>query len=114
MQREVSMTMGPITLEGTLTLPENVRGLVLFAHGSGSSRFSPRNGFVASALAQGGLGTLLFDLLTAAEGARDEVTGALRFDIDLLAERLIGATDWVLAERELQSLPLGYFGSSTG
>jgi pimeloyl-ACP methyl ester carboxylesterase len=86
----------------------------LFAHGSGSSRFSPRNRFVAAALNEGGLGTLLFDLLTAQEERLDAATAELRFDIDLLAQRLIAATDWVLDRGALQSLSLGYFGSSTG
>ncbi len=113
-QREVRLELGPIALDGTLTLPAGARGLVLFAHGSGSSRFSPRNRFVASALNEGGLGTLLFDLLTAQEERLDAITAELRFDIDLLAERLIAATDWVVGQRELHSMPLGYFGSSTG
>jgi pimeloyl-ACP methyl ester carboxylesterase len=112
--REVKLSIGRIALEGTLTLPAGARGLVLFAHGSGSSRFSPRNRFVAAALNQGGLATLLFDLLTADEEALDARTGALRFDIDLLAERLVAATDWVLERPELQPLAPGYFGSSTG
>jgi pimeloyl-ACP methyl ester carboxylesterase len=112
--REVVLKLDHITLEGTLTLPANARGLVLFAHGSGSSRFSPRNRFVAAALNAGGLGTLLFDLLTAEEEERDAITAELRFDIELLADRLVAATDWVLAHREIRSLELGYFGSSTG
>src|SRR5207248_958825 len=106
-EREVTLKVGRIALSGTLALPPAARGLVLFAHGSGSSRFSPRNRFVASALNGGGLGTLLFDLLTIEEERRDAVTAALRFDISLLAERLVAATDWVLVSRELQSFPLG-------
>ncbi len=113
-EREVKLSVDRVALEGTLAVPAGAHGLVLFAHGSGSSRFSPRNRFVASALDGGGLATLLFDLLTAEEEARDAHTGALRFDIGLLAERLVAATDWVLANPEIQSLPLGYFGSSTG
>jgi pimeloyl-ACP methyl ester carboxylesterase len=113
-ERDVTLDLDAIALYGTLALPPEPRGLVLFAHGSGSSRFSPRNRFVASALNDGGLGTLLFDLLTEDEEERDAVTAELRFDIDLLAERLIAATDWVLANRELQRFALGYFGSSTG
>lgn len=113
-QREVTLKLNTLSLEGTLALPEEARALVLFAHGSGSSRFSPRNRFVASTLQGGGLGTLLFDLLTAEEERRDAVTAELRFDIDLLAERLMAVTDWVAGNRELESLRLGYFGSSTG
>jgi pimeloyl-ACP methyl ester carboxylesterase len=113
-ERELTLGLGRITLEGTLAIPPQARGLVLFAHGSGSSRFSPRNRFVASELNEGGLATLLFDLLTAGEEELDAITGELRFDIELLAERLSAATDWVRAEPALPSLPLGYFGSSTG
>jgi len=112
--REVRLQLGRVALDGTLALPPATRGLVLFAHGSGSSRHSPRNRFAASALNDGLLGTLLLDLLTEAEGQRDALTAEHRFDIDLLAERLIGATDWVLAQGTLGSLPLAYFGSSTG
>jgi putative phosphoribosyl transferase len=85
-EREISLELGPIILDGRLALPSGARGLVLFAHGSGSSRFSPRNRFVASALNHGRLATLLFDLLTADEDERDAVTAELRFDIELLAE----------------------------
>jgi putative phosphoribosyl transferase len=113
--REVELDAGAeLLLEGNLTLPENAAGLVLFAHGSGSSRHSPRNRFVAGVLQQGGLGTLLFDLLSAQEEQIDRFTRHLRFDIGLLARRLDAATSWVRAQPELAAFPVGYFGSSTG
>ena len=90
--REVRIAIGARSLEGTLTLPEGASGVVLFAHGSGSSRHSPRNRLVADAIVDAGIGTLLFDLLTAEEGALDAITGHLRFDIGLLATRLEQAT----------------------
>lgn len=100
----------PLGLEGELRLPAVPFGLVVFAHGSGSSRHSPRNRRVAAALADAGLATLLFDLLTVVEaGDRDNV-----FDIDLLADRLVNAIDWVGLQPELSALPLGLFGASTG
>ncbi len=102
------------TLEGHLEIPANAKGIVMFAHGSGSSRFSPRNNQVARALNQAGLATLLFDLLTAEEEAVDVQTSEFRFDIPLLAERLVGATDWLLEQVQTQHLNIGYFGSSTG
>ncbi len=101
-------------LEGDLVLPAHSTGLVLFAHGSGSSRWSPRNRHVARVLQQAGLGTLLFDLLTAAEEAEDVRTARLRFDIPLLARRLLAATAWVRADPRTRHLPVGYFGASTG
>jgi len=101
-------------LEGTLTLPEHPRGIVLFAHGSGSSRLSPRNRFVAQTLQQAGLGTLLFDLLTLAEEEIDASKAHLRFNIELLADRLQEATDWVVRQEATRELPVGYFGASTG
>jgi putative phosphoribosyl transferase len=113
-EREVLIDVGGVTLEGTLTLPPEARGLVLFAHGSGSSRHSPRNRFVAQRLQSSGLGTLLFDLLTRKEEAIDEVTGELRFDIPFLAKRLAGATEWVFKVPETKDLKIGYFGASTG
>jgi putative phosphoribosyl transferase len=103
-----------IPLEGNLTIPANSRGIVLFAHGSGSSRHSPRNRFVAKALNGDGLATLLIDLLTPAEDEVDAVTRWLRFDIDLLARRLIGVVDWLDREPETRDLRLGLFGASTG
>jgi dienelactone hydrolase len=108
--REVSIPVGRVLLPGTLTLPASPRGIVLFAHGSGSSRSSPRNRLVAGALAGAGIATLLFDLLTPAE----DRTYANRFDIALLTERLAGATAWLDTEPALAALPLGYFGASTG
>jgi putative phosphoribosyl transferase len=91
-----------------------LRGLVLFAHGSGSSRLSPRNRFVAHTLRDRGLGTLLFDLLTIEEEREDEIDAHLRFDIPLLAGRLVAVTDWVHASKVLSAMPIGYFGASTG
>ena len=105
---------GDLTLEGELTVPANTVGIVLFAHGSGSSRHSPRNQFVARAIREAGLATLLFDLLTQEEESRDNVTGCLRFDIGMLARRLVEATRWIANQRETQRLGLGYFGASTG
>ncbi len=101
-------------LEGNLHLPGGARSVVLFAHGSGSSRHSPRNQFVARALGDVGLGTLLADLLTTHEDALDATTGDLRFDIDLLARRLVAITDWCIGSVEMQERRLGYFGASTG
>ena len=105
---------GDAPLEGELILPAVVRGIVVFVHGSGSSRHSPRNRRVAEQLRARGAGTLLFDLLTAREEALDQHTRELRFDIPLLAERLLLATDWLRALPEAQGLGLGYFGASTG
>jgi putative phosphoribosyl transferase len=106
--------MGQAELQGDLDLPSGAQGIVLFAHGSGSSRKSPRNRFVASVLHRAGVATLLFDLLTADEERADALDAHLRFDIDLLARRLIVATDWVRSQRETRSLRIGYFGASTG
>jgi pimeloyl-ACP methyl ester carboxylesterase len=100
-------------LEGDLVLPEAASGIVLFAHGSGSSRHSPRNRQVAASLNQAQLGTLLVDLLTPAEERLDLVTAEHRFDINLLARRLVGAIDW-LRRGPAESLPIGLFGASTG
>lgn len=99
-----------VSLEGMLLVPQEAKGLVIFAHGSGSSRFSPRNNFVADVLHKGGLGTLLFDLLTEEEDATYET----RFDISLLTERLKKATNWIRKQEPTKNLKLGYFGSSTG
>lgn len=110
----VSVETDDALLEGLLTIPDRSRGIIIFAHGSGSSRFSSRNGFVARTLNQGGLSTLLFDLLTAEEGAIDQETGHLRFDIPLLARRLTGAVDWVGRQDAIARQPIGLFGSSTG
>jgi pimeloyl-ACP methyl ester carboxylesterase len=113
-ERAVQVEAGPGMLEGNLSVPEGARGLVLFAHGSGSSRHSPRNRFVAQALQEAGLATLLLDLLTAQEEEEDRYTGHLRFDIGLLAERLVSATHWAGEDPVLGHLPVGYFGASTG
>jgi putative phosphoribosyl transferase len=110
--RSVRIPAGKVLLEGELAWPEGAVGLVLFAHGSGSSRKSPRNQSVARDLRKTGLATLLFDLLTPAEDAIDRETSHLRFDIGMLSQRLIAATIW--AAREKPDLPIGYFGASTG
>lgn len=103
-----------VELSGDLTVPPNACGLIIFAHGSGSSRHSPRNRQVAARLQDAGFATLLFDLLTESEEAADEFTGHLRFDIDLLARRLVMVTRWIHEQAPLQELPIGYFGASTG
>lgn len=103
-----------VMLKGSLYVPQNAQGLILFAHGSGSGRFSPRNRFVAQYLNRGAYATLLFDLLTRSEGATDLITAQLRFDIELLAARLGAVTEWVNKNEEVNELPLGYFGASTG
>jgi putative phosphoribosyl transferase len=113
-ERAVRVPAGRVGLEGDLTLPPGAIGVVLFAHGSGSSRHSPRNRYVAHLLNEGRLGTLLLDLLTTQEEAVDRRTGHLRFDINLLAERLVAAADWLQREPDTGRLPFGYFGASTG
>jgi putative phosphoribosyl transferase len=110
----VSIKIGQITLEGNISVPRGAKGLVLFAHGSGSSRLSPRNRFVAQELNKNGIATLLFDLLTPEEEALDLQTANLRFDIPLLAKRLVDTTDWALKNSKLDGLKIGYFGASTG
>ena len=110
----VQVPAGAITLDGNLGVPAGARGIVLFAHGSGSSRHSPRNRYVAGVLRAAGLATLLMDLLTADEEAIDLQTQRLRFDISLLADRLVGATDWLAQNPETRDLTIGYFGASTG
>ena len=111
---EVHIPAGPVLLSGNLTIPDNSEALVLFAHGSGSSRHSPRNQFVARTLNRAGLGTLLFDLLTHEEEALDVYTCEYRFNIGLLAERLVHATKWARQQEQTRDLRIGYFGSSTG
>ncbi|MER0171501.1 MAG: alpha/beta hydrolase [Nitrosomonas sp.] len=106
----VKIPAGSVELSGELVLPPEASGVVLFAHGSGSSRFSPRNTYVANVLQQHGIGTLLFDLLTRAE----DQDYAQRFDIDLLTQRLLAATDWLQKNPETKALKAGYFGASTG
>ena len=111
---EVEIQAGHTVLSGNLTIPKNAVALVLFAHGSGSSRHSPRNQFVARTLNDAGLGTLLFDLLTQEEEALDMRTREHRFNIGLLAERLVHATKWAKPQERTRDLRIGYFGSSTG
>jgi putative phosphoribosyl transferase len=113
-ERLVRVAAGPVTLEGNLSLPERARGIVLFAHGSGSSRHSPRNRYVAQVLNEAKLATLLVDLLTPDEEAVDLRTAHLRFDIGLLAGRLVGVTDWLTQYPDARELRIGYFGASTG
>jgi putative phosphoribosyl transferase len=110
----VSIRAGTLMLEGDLQIPDNAKGVVVFAHGSGSGRFSPRNRYVAGELRSGGLATLLIDLLSQEEEAVDRHTGHLRFDISLLADRLLAATHWLAESPSTNSLPVGYFGASTG
>jgi putative phosphoribosyl transferase len=111
---DVRLPAGEATLEGDLHLPAHASGIVLFAHGSGSSRHSPRNQYVAQVIRAAGIGTLLFDLLTPEEEVIDLRTRYLRFDINLLAERLEDATAWITHTDETRHLRLGYFGASTG
>jgi dienelactone hydrolase len=119
-QSSIQIPIDSMSLSGDLSLPAGVQGVVLFAHGSGSGRHSPRNRYVAKVLQEANLGTLLFDLLTEDEELIDEQTRHLRFDIGLLAERLIGATDWLLQQQRFDAsnsddIPsIGYFGASTG
>jgi predicted phosphoribosyltransferase/dienelactone hydrolase len=112
--RTVRVAINDGFLEGDLVAPNGARGVVLFAHGSGSSRHSPRNRFVAESLRQGGLATLLIDLLTTEEEAVDRTDGRLRFDIGLLADRLLSAVDWLNRDAEVRHLKIGCFGASTG
>jgi dienelactone hydrolase len=113
-ENEVLIPVGDVTLDGELQIPEDAKGMVLFAHGSGSSRLSPRNQYVARVLRDHGLGTLLFDLLTREEEVIDSFTRHLRFDIALLAERLVGSTRWMETVDVAKGLRIGYFGASTG
>jgi dienelactone hydrolase len=113
-ERGVSIPAGRVTLAGDLTIPERAAGLVVFAHGSGSSRLSPRNRQVAAALVERGLGTLLFDLLTPEEDRIDRQAAGLRFNIELLSARLVATIDWVASEPATAELPVGLFGASTG
>jgi dienelactone hydrolase len=113
-EKSVRIPFDETYLEGNLILPKNAQGIVLFAHGSGSSRFSPRNRFVSNFLNERNLATLLIDLLTPEEGQIDDITREFRFDIKLLTDRLILITDWLLKDEQTRLLPIGYFGSSTG
>jgi putative phosphoribosyl transferase len=113
--RLVRIETSDALLEGELALPPDPRGLVVFVHGSGSSRLSPRNRYVSMALrSSASVGTLLFDLLTESEERRDAVSGELRFDIDFLARRVVAVTDWATRLPDTGWLPIGYFGASTG
>ena len=114
LERTVSIQAGAVTLEGTMGVPARAHGIILFAHGSGSSRFSPRNRFVARVFRDAGMGTLLLDLLSRSEEDVDEVTRHYRFDIAMLADRLVAAIDWLQREPETSELPVGLFGASTG
>ena len=111
---EITLPAGGVALAGNLTIPAEARGVVLFAHGSGSSRHSSRNAYVAQVLNDARLATLLMDLLTTSEEAEDALTGHLRFDIPLLAGRVVGATDWMQKNAATSKLAVGYFGASTG
>lgn len=112
--QDIMIPIGDIELEGSLAIPAAAMGLVMFAHGSGSSRHSPRNRHVASLLHERRIATLLFDLLTAEEERIDAVDATLRFDVEMLAERLVEATDSIVATGRSRGLPIGYFGGSTG
>ena len=113
-QRDIQIPSGAARLHGTLQIPAGARGIVVFAHGSGSSRFSPRNQYVAGVMRDAGLGTLLFDLLTPEEEIVDVQTRELRFDIELLATRLVDAATWIARTDDMGHLRVGYFGASTG
>ena len=113
-EQEVSVPAEKVKLKGQLSLPEHSTGIVLFAHGSGSGRHSPRNIYVARTLASAGLATLLFDLLTEDEEKQDSYSGRFRFDVALLGRRLVSGSDWIRSNPATKSLPVGYFGSSTG
>jgi putative phosphoribosyl transferase len=118
-EQSIKISISSVSLSGDLDIPDGTQGVVLFAHGSGSGRHSPRNRYVAKVLQEAGVGTLLFDLLTEDEELIDEQTRHLRFDIGLLADRLVGATDWLLQRFDASNsddiLPsIGYFGASTG
>jgi dienelactone hydrolase len=111
---ETSIPLNGVTLDASVSVPREASGLVIFAHGSGSSRHSPRNQYVAGTLREAGLGTLLFDLSTAEEEQAEADTRHLRFDIPFLAERLVGVTRWALEQMKPHEVNIGYFGSSTG
>jgi dienelactone hydrolase len=111
---DVVVQANKVQLGGNLTVPDSATGIVMFVHGSGSSRFSPRNQYVADVLTAGGLATLLFDLLTAEEHEIDQQTRELRFNIDLLSERTVAALNWLAEQKAVSALPVGLFGASTG
>lgn len=110
----VEVQAGRTHLNGDLSVPDEARGLVVFAHGSGSSRFSTRNRYVASLMNEAGMATLLFDLLTAEEEAVDQYSREFRFDIDLLSDRMTATVDWLLEQKSIAGLSIGLFGASTG
>jgi dienelactone hydrolase len=114
LESAIKIPLGDIEVEGSLFLPSGARGVVVFVHGSGSSRFSPRNQYVAKEFNKAQLGTLLFDLLTADEEEEDALTAEYRFNIPLLAGRLVGVTGWLRNDPQTKQLALGYFGASTG
>ena len=111
-EETVTIPVGEARIAGTLRVPDRASGIVLFAHGSGSSRFSPRNRGVAAVLERAGLATMLIDLLSEQEEKEDSRTGALRFDISLLADRLLAASSWLLLGEKTISLPIGFFGGA--
>jgi putative phosphoribosyl transferase len=113
-RQEVEIDAGGVRLLGSMEVPDGGSGLVLFAHGSGSSRHSPRNREVAAAIRAGGIGTLLFDLLTVEEEAHDQYTGHYRFNVELLGDRLAEATEWAMRRTDARGMPIGYYGASTG
>lgn len=112
--KEITLQAGKVNLYGSLTVPENSAGIVVFAHGSGSSQYSPRNRYVAKVLNGGNFATLLFDLLTPEEETIDLQTRELRFDIELLTQRMTATLDWISIQEEINQLPVGLFGASTG
>jgi dienelactone hydrolase len=114
MNEDILIQLKEVTLFGSVAIPKEATGMVIFVHGSGSSRLSPRNRYVAQALNQAGFATCLFDLLTEQEEVIDEATMALRFNIELLASRLVEVTSWLLKEYQDYHFPLSYFGASTG
>lgn len=113
-EQNIRVPSGDVNLDGLLFIPQDAYGLVLFAHGSGSSRFSTRNQYVAGVLNEAKIATLLFDLFTASEDAIDSATGQFRFNIDFLATRLLDVAQWCHKQPQLAVLPMGYFGASTG
>lgn len=113
-EEQIDIIVGPVVLQGSLIIPERASGVVLFAHGSGSSRFSPRNQYVAGILRENGLATLVIDLLTRNEEEVDNRTARLRFDIRLLATRVIGSVDWLTQNADTRRMRIGLFGASTG
>jgi len=114
MEQALKIPVGNVEVEGNLFLPSGTQSMVVFAHGSGSSRFSPRNQYVAKEFNKANLGTLLFDLLTPEEEEEDELTAEYRFNIALLAARLVGTTQWLRNDPSTRNLKIGYFGASTG